>query len=179
MSVRFFLWTLIAIAGLAMPISAQAANSAADESSAKMTVKNFGVWSLHCKAAHDPGAEPLCVIAETVQTSDNKTVAVISVGRKHPGDPLNIVVTLPPNVSFPGAVHIRTAENDKWGLELPWQRCIPGACIAGGELSPATVAHWSSLQTEGKIVFNDAGGDEAAIPMSLRGFGDAYKALNQ
>ena len=189
MAMRFSFPAFVVVAGLVMPglafadpapgKAAAGKHEKAAESLAHMTSKTFGSWTLHCQPPHEEGAEPLCAIAETVQTPSNRLLAVISIGRLHPGDPLNIIVSLPPNVSFPSSVHIRTDKDDKWGLEIQWQRCIPGACIAGGELNVATVAHWSTLQSEGRIVFQDAAGDEVAVPISLRGFGDAYNAFNQ
>jgi hypothetical protein len=46
-------------------------------------------------------------------------------------------------------------------------------------LPAATLAHWGGLQTDGKIVFVVGSGDEVSVPITMRGFGDAYKALNQ
>jgi invasion protein IalB len=179
MSKRSFLAILLLSAGLAAPALAEDSAKKQDSHDAPgTTTKSFGAWSLHCQAAHEQGAEPRCVIAQTVQTASNKLLAVISIGRQHPSDPYNMVVTLPANVSFPSSVHIRTGSDDKWGVELPWQRCIPGACIAGAEMAQATLLHWSNLQSDGKIVFTAASGDEVGIPIGLRGFGDAYKALN-
>jgi invasion protein IalB len=149
------------------------------ESHSGVSSKPYGSWSLRCEAAHTEGAEPLCEISETIETESAKPIAKISVGRHHPGDPMSIVVILPTNVSFPSTVHIRTDKADKWGLELEWQRCIPGACIATTEMSPATIAHWKGLSSNGKIIFRDAAGDEVGLPMSLRGFGEAYDAFNK
>jgi invasion protein IalB len=183
MTTRSFFAILLLSAGLAGPALAEDSTAKPDESHAVhasgVTTRAFGPWSLHCQPPHEEGAEPLCVIAQTVQSSSNKLLAVISIGHQHPSDPYNIVVTLPPNVAFPSSVHIRTGADDKWGLELQWQRCIPGACIAGAEINPATLVHWSNLQTEGKIVFVVGSGDEVGVPISLHGFGDAYKSLNQ
>jgi invasion protein IalB len=183
MSKLSFLAIVLLAAGLAAPALAEDSAAKKQDSHAgqagQMTTKAFGAWSLHCQPPHEEGAEPLCVIAQTVQTSGNKLLAVISIGHQHPSDPYNMVVTLPPNVAFPSSVHIRTGAEDKWGVELPWQRCIPGACIAGTELPPATLVHWTGLQGDGKIVFTAASGDEVAVPVTIRGFGDAYKALNQ
>ncbi len=183
MSKRSFFAILLLSAGLAGPALAEDSAAKPDEShpahASGTTTKDFGAWSLHCQPPRQEGAEPLCVIAQTVQSSSNKLLAIISIGHQHPSDPYNIVVTLPPNVGFPSSVHIRTGAEDKWGVELPWQRCIPGACIAGTELSPATLVHWAGLQTEGKIVFVVGSGDEVGVPITMRGFGDAYKALNQ
>ena len=177
--------------GLLVPAFAQAQNSPKPETKTPrheeshaarepgVTSKAYGSWALRCEEGHAEGGSKICEISETIQTASNKPVAKISVGRRKPGDPLTIVVILPTNVSFPSTVHLRTDKNDKWGLELQWQRCIPGACMASGEMYPATVAHWSNLNTSGDIVFTDAGGDEVALPMSLQGFGDAYNAFNK
>jgi invasion protein IalB len=180
MSIRSFFPALVLITGLVAPALAQTDKpSSGDQATPHLTAKAFGSWTLHCQAAHEEGAEPLCALAQTIETSSNKIIAVISIGRRHLSDPVNIIVSLPVNVSFPSTVHIRTDKDDKWGLELQWQRCIPGACIAGGELNPSAIVHWSSLQTDGKIVFQDAAGDEVGVPMSLRGFGDGYNAFNR
>jgi len=185
------------IAGLTVPALAETANPPAtttnppaatakpekhekpESHASGITSKGYGSWSLRCEAGHAEGAGRTCEISETIETESSKPIAKISVGRRGPSDPLTIVVILPTNVSFPSTVHIRTAEEDKWGLELEWQRCIPGACIASAEMNLATVAHWSNLDTAGKIVFRDAAGDEVSLPMSLHGFGNAYEAFNK
>ncbi len=189
MSVKLLFPACLLIAGLAAPVRAETANpppeAAKPEKHEKLelhpgvTSKAYGSWSLRCEASSVEGAEPTCEISETIQTESGKPIAKISVGRRHLSDPLSIVVILPTNISFPSTVHIRTDKDDKWGLELEWQRCIPGACIASAEMSPAAVAHWSGLDTDGKIVFRDAAGDEVGLPMSLRGFGNAYEAFNK
>jgi invasion protein IalB len=144
-----------------------------------VTSKGFGSWALRCEETHAEGEKKLCEISQMVETAAKQPVAKISVGRRNPTDPLTIVVILPTNVSFPSTVHIRTEKEDKWGLELQWQRCIPGACTASAQMNPATVAHWSSLNTQGDVVFTDAAGDEVELPMNLHGFGDAYNAFNK
>ncbi|QAY96107.1 hypothetical protein CWB41_10510 [Methylovirgula ligni] len=189
MSVRVLFPACLLIAGLTAPVWAETANPPPDAAKPEkheklelrpgVTSKGYGSWSLRCEAGHTEGAARTCEVSETVETESGKPVAKISVGRHNPSDPLSIIVILPTNVSFPSTVHIRTDNDDKWGLELEWQRCIPGACIASADLSPATVAHWSNLDTAGKIVFRDAAGDEVGLPMSLRGFGNAYEAFNK
>jgi invasion protein IalB len=185
MFVRSLFPACLLIAGLMAPALAATGDSSAAkpdkraESHSGVSSKPYGSWSLRCEAAHTEGAEPLCEISETIVTQSSKPIAKISVGRRHPGDPMNLVVILPTNVSFPSTVHIRTDKADKWGLELEWQRCIPGACVAATEMSPAAIAHWKALSSDGKIIFRDADGDEVGLPMSLRGFDEAFDAFNK
>jgi invasion protein IalB len=191
MSTRFFFAVSLLSVTLAAPVLAKDASPPAkpegkaakheESHSARtpVTAKGYGSWALRCEEGHSQGPGRICEISETIQTADNRPVAKISVGRRKPGDPLGIIVILPTNVSFPSSVHIRTDKEDKWGLELQWQRCIPGACMAQAEMNTATVEHWSGLKTDGDIVFRDAAGDEVELPMSMHGFGDAYSAFNK
>jgi invasion protein IalB len=141
----------------------------------------YGDWSLRCRqGGGSQSATRFCEISQTIESPDRSgPIAKISVGRPSPGAALHAVIILPNNVSFPSSVHIRSEENDKWGLELDWQRCIPGGCFADATLADATVAHWHALNALASIVFRDAAGDEISLPMTFHGFGDALDALNK
>ncbi len=144
-----------------------------------ITSTAYGDWALRCREGSE-GAAHLCEISETIEAQDRAgPIAKISVGRPNPGGALQAVIILPNNVSFPSSVHIRSDENDKWGFELNWLRCIPGGCFAGATLSDATVAHWRGLDTIGSIIFRDAAGDEISLPITFHGFGQALDALNK
>lgn len=145
-----------------------------------VTAKPFGDWDLRCRENGGGTPARFCEISQTIESQDQSgPIAKISVGRPSAGAALHAVIILPNNVSFPSSVHLRTEQNDKWGLELDWQRCIPGGCFADATLSDATVAHWRSLDSTGSIVFQDAAGDEISLPMTFHGFGQALDALNK
>ncbi len=143
-----------------------------------MTSTVFGDWTLRCQAAN--GTQPrLCEVSQVIEEKEHsQPIAKISVGRPS-GKEMHVAVILPNNVSFPSSVHIRTSDKDKWGFELAWQRCIPGACFADAVLPDATVTLWHGLDTTGTIVFQDAGGDQVSLPMTFHGFGQALDALNK
>jgi invasion protein IalB len=158
----------------AKPVRSQAARPAQQP----ITSTNYGDWSLRCRQGGS--GTHFCEVSQTIESQDQSgPIAKISVGRPDPGGALHVVIILPNNVSFPSSVHIRTDQNDKWGLELDWLRCIPGGCFADATLGDATVAHWHSLDTIGSIVFRDAAGDEISLPMTFHGFGQALDALNK
>jgi invasion protein IalB len=141
----------------------------------------YGDWDLRCRAAASGGAAShYCEISQTIESQDQSgPIAKISIGRPSGGTTLHAIVILPNNVSFPSSVHLRTDQNDKWGVELNWLRCIPGGCFADAELTDATLAHWHDLDTIGSIVFTDAAGDEISLPMTFHGFGQALDAFKK
>jgi invasion protein IalB len=153
------------------------------EKSAQPSVTStaYGDWNLRCRQGNGSEATThFCEISQTIEAKDQSgPIAKVSVGRPTPGGALHVVIILPNNVSFPSSVHIRSEENDKWGLELNWLRCIPGGCFADAELSNPTVVHWHGLDTIGSIIFRDAAGDEISLPMTFHGFGQAIDALNK
>ncbi len=200
MSHRPFIAAFLLVAGLSLPAFAQEAAPAgpakpepAKPAPAKpakpetkptqpaVTNTPYGDWSLRCRqGGGSEAATRFCEISQTIEAPDQSgPIAKISVGRPSPGGALHAVIILPNNVSFPSSVHLRTEENDKWGLELDWQRCIPGGCFADATLADATVAHWHGLNAMGSIVFRDAAGDEISLPMTFHGFGEALDALNK
>jgi invasion protein IalB len=146
-----------------------------------VTSTSYGDWALRCRAGGaGEVAAHLCEISQTIEAQDQSgPIAKISVGRPSPGGALHGMIILPNNVAFPSSVHVRTDENDKWGLEFNWLRCIPGGCFAEAELTDATVAHWHGLDSIGSIVFRDAAGDEISLPITFHGFGQALDALNK
>jgi invasion protein IalB len=146
-----------------------------------VTSTSYGDWALRCRqGSAGEAATHLCEISQTIEAQDQSgPIAKISVGRPSPGGALHGMIILPNNVSFPSSVHIRTDENDKWGLEFNWLRCIPGGCFAEAELSDATIAHWHGLDSIGSIIFRDAAGDEISLPITFHGFGQALDALNK
>lgn len=168
------------------PAKHEKASGKASAAKSKATQPNvsqkiFGDWALRClEGANAGAANHGCEISQTIESKDQAgPVAKISVGRPKIGDPLHAVIILPNNVSFPSSVHVRTDQKDQWGFELDWVRCIPGGCFAEAVLPDPTVQHWHGLNTVGTIVFTNAAGDEIALPMTFRGFGDALDALNK
>jgi len=150
--------------------------------------KGYGAWALRCrkepekKAKEEAAkAERPCEISETISAPNHAgTLAKVTVARPGGGTgPLSVLVLLPNNVSFPSSVHIRTDAKDIWGVELPWTRCIPGACLAQTTLAKATIDYWHKLKTTGQIVFMDSTGQQITLPMSFDGFGDALDALDK
>jgi invasion protein IalB len=104
-------------------------------------------------------------------------VAQIAVGRTARNEPLRMTVLLPTNVSFPSSVRISGDENDTSPVDLPWRRCIPGACIADNTIADPALQRLRARTTTGRITFKDALGRDVTLPISLRGLAQGLDAL--
>ncbi|GEP12649.1 invasion associated locus B family protein [Methylobacterium gnaphalii] len=143
------------------------------------TAATFGDWVLRCQrggTAEKPVR--LCDVGQTMQVQgQNQPIAQIAIGRAAAGEPLQVTVVLPANVAFPSTVRLLAEEKDTNGVELPWRRCLPGACIADAPVKEEALKHWRTASEPGRIVFKNAGDQEVAIPLSWRGLAQALDAL--
>lgn len=143
------------------------------------TTAAFGDWVLRC-ARQGEGAQVqrVCEVAQTVQVQGQQgPLAQVAIGRLQKAAPLKMTVILPSNVSFPSSVSVGGDEKDRSNIDLPWRRCVPGACIADGEPAAAALQQLRARTEPGRVAFKDAGGRDVAVPLSLRGLPQALDAL--
>ncbi len=133
----------------------------------------FGDWAVRCQRSAD-NTHQNCEVSLTIQEKDAPApVAKIALGKPTPAGGLSLLVLLPNNVSFPSSVQIKTDDKDIWGMDVPWQRCIPGACFAETILKDSDLIRWRSLDSMGKITFKDALSNEVGISFSFHGLAQA------
>jgi invasion protein IalB len=83
---------------------------------------------------------------------------------------------LPVNVSLAAGVRIQADDRDP-GLLAPFRRCVPAGCFAEVELRDDTLRRFRTLPEAAKLTFKDAAEHDTVIPLSFKGFGQAYDAL--
>ncbi len=149
------------------------------EAEPQQTVATFGDWSLRCVRQGDGAkARRICEVLQSLQARGQaQPFAQIALGRPEPGRPLRLVVALPPNVGFPSAVKLYAVDAEPPALELPWRRCLPGACVADLELPAPVLAQLRARAEGGRLVFQDSAGRDVTVPFSLRGLAQALDAL--
>jgi hypothetical protein len=86
-------------------------------------------------------------------------------------------VVLPVAVTLTTKPKIVSEKDDKSPIELAWQRCIPGGCIASTTVADDVIARLSARTEPGGIAFKDAAEHDIAVPLSLRGLTQALAAL--
>ncbi len=149
----------------------------APTSDPRITTTAFGDWSLLCQRIAE-NLPPNCEISLTIQQKDQPApIAKIALARPVSNQGIHLLVLLPTNVSFPSSVQIKSDDKDIWGIDIPWQRCIPGACLAETSLKDSDLVRWRALDSAGKITFKDAASNEVGISFSFHGLTQALDAL--
>lgn len=172
-------------ASLAAAQPAPAPAGGAPQPAAASPAIAFGDWALRCVDTPPPaGAKdsPLrtCEIAQTLQLRGQGTIlAQLAVGRTKAGEPLRFTIVLPPNIGLPSTVEVVVDEKGKSRLDVPWKRCIPGACVAELTLTEKTLQQLRNGKGTPNIAYPNAAGAANAVVFSLKGFGDAVDALNK
>jgi invasion protein IalB len=168
--------------GSQKPASATAAtkpSAASPNPDSQITTTAFGDWALRCQRSNDSPRQS-CEVSLTIQEKDQPApIAKIALGRPVANQGIHLLVLLPTNVSFPSSVQLKSDDKDIWGIDIPWQRCVPGACFAETTLKDSDLVRWRVLDSAGKITFKDASSNEVGISFSFRGLTQALDALAQ
>ncbi len=145
----------------------------------QQTSATYEDWVVQCQTRAGPPVEKLCEMQQIAQAQVQGTTRPFSrVVIPHPakGQPVKLIVQVPVNVSFRTEVRIVTGEADP-GLSAPFAQCVPSGCFAEFELKDETIKRLGAITVPGKLTFADAGGHEVAVPISFKGFIQAYDAL--
>src|SRR5215475_4102397 len=141
------------------------------------TTATYNDWTVQCESQAGPPQQRVCEMAQVAQVQ-NQPFSRLAIARPVKGQPAKMLAQLPVNVSFSGNVRIQTADNDP-GLSAPFSRCVPAGCFADFELKDDVLRKFRATTTAGKLSFKDAGGRDLTVPVSFKGFGDAFDALSK
>ena len=145
----------------------------------QQTTAAFGDWVLRCiRSVEAQPPRRLCEVSQSLQVQGGQgPIAQVAFGRPERGQPLRLTVLLPNNIALPSTVKLLTEESDTQPLELPWRRCLPGACVADLEIPPAQLNRLRARNEGGRLTFRYAAGRDVPLPISLRGLAPALDAL--
>ncbi len=140
------------------------------------TTASFGDWVLRCDRRPDvTPPQRFCELGQTVQRQgDAGPQAQIALGRVLPGDPLRLTLLLPINVGLEKAPKL---SGDQVSLDLAWARCLPSGCFANAAVPGDLLARLRSVKDAGRVEYRDGTGRDVTLPISFRGFDEAYEAL--
>jgi invasion protein IalB len=166
----------------AMPPAAAPAPSPGGEAGGpERTSAQFGDWMVQCVVLPQTGRRA-CEMAQTVQDPQRQQpVAVVALGRAAKEQPLKLAIRVPVNVLVSAPAQLVLEGSAGEPVALAFQRCTinPVGCFAERELREDLLRRLRARPAEqaARIAWRDAGGGEAAIPVSFRGFAAAYDAL--
>ena len=142
--------------------------------SPQRTTATYDDWTVRCEVNDTVKS---CEMAQAMQIKGQaQPVTQIAIGRPAKNDPLKIVFQVPINVWLPSGLKLTSDEKDS-GIVGVYRRCLPSACIADAELKEEVVKKLRALTENGKLQFKDGGQQEIAIPVSFKGFGQAFDAM--
>ncbi|QXX75818.1 invasion associated locus B family protein [Methylovirgula sp. HY1] len=134
-------------------------------------------WVLQCVSVAKPTAHKLCDIAQLTQVKGKDIpFSRVAIERPTEGHPAKLSIQLPVNVSLSSKVRIEFGKTNV-ALAASFGRCLPSGCFADFALDDATLQKFRSADGVGKIGFEDASGHAIVIPLSFKGFGQAFDAL--
>jgi invasion protein IalB len=143
------------------------------------TTASYGNWVLACETQPGPPPQKTCEIVQVVQAqAQGRTAPFSRVIVSHPvkGQPIKLVVQVPPSITVSTNVHIESSNADP-GIAAPFARCAPAACFADFDVKDDMLKKFRAASGDGKITYADVTGHDVVIPLSFSGFNQAFEAL--
>jgi invasion protein IalB len=141
------------------------------------TTATYDDWVVRCEIHAGPPQQKICDMAQMAQVQGQANpISRVGIPKPGKGEGLKLLIQLPINVSIPGGVKFQTDDKDP-GLLAPFKRCIPAGCFAELDLKDDMMKKFRAAAQSWKMHFKDGGEHDVAIPLSLKGFAQAYDAL--
>jgi invasion protein IalB len=137
-----------------------------------LTTAAYGDWTVRCEM-HDTAK--VCEMEQSSQVQ-GQPVSQIALGRSGKSAPLRIVFQVPINVWLPAGVTLVTNDKEP-GISATFKRCIGNGCFADTDLSDDAAKRLHARTENGKLLFKDASQRDVAIPVSFKGFADAFDVM--
>jgi invasion protein IalB len=140
------------------------------------TTATYEDWVVRCEIR---GAVKTCEMAQAMQIQGQaQPITQIAIGQQAKGSPMKIVLEVPINVWLPAGAKLIVGDKDT-GLLIAYSRCLPAACIADTDVKDEQLKKMRSISENGKLQFKDAGQQDVVIPVSFKGFDQAFQAMQQ
>jgi len=143
------------------------------------TTATYEDWTLRCETRTEPPNQKVCEIVQSTQMQGQGAVVTqIAIGRPSKGEPLKVLLQVPINVWLPTGVRLVYAEKEA-PLNAIFKRCLPAACLADTDIKDDIVKKLRGLTENGKLEFKDAAQRDVAIPVSFKGFVQAFDNMSR
>ncbi len=140
------------------------------------TTASYDDWVVRCEIH---GAAKVCEMAQTmVIQGQSQPIAQIAIGQQNKTEPMKVVFQLPIGVWLPVGAKLVAKEGDV-GVAAAFVRCQPTVCLAQADVGDDQIKKLRGMTESGKLQFKDAAQHDVVIPVSFKGFGQAYDAMLQ
>jgi invasion protein IalB len=158
--------------------AAIAALSSAVAQTPQRTTATYEDWTVRCETRGTPPAKSCEMVQAVTAQGQAAPVTQVVVGRASKTDPVKMVFQLPVNVWIPAGVRF-TYDSKATPLAANFRWCVPAGCFADLDLKDDVVKRLRGATAQGKFEFKDAAQRDVAIPVSFKGFGQAFDALSK
>jgi invasion protein IalB len=150
---------------------------AATDQNPQRTTASYGDWVVRCETLAGPPPQKNCDMEQLAQVQGQANpISRVAIPLPQKGEPPKLFIQLPINVSFSAPIKVTTNDKDA-GITTPFRRCVPAGCFAEIELKDDLQKKFRGSTEAGKITFKDAADRDVAIPLSFKGFAQAFEAL--
>ena len=158
--------------------AAQPPPAAPPSATPQRTTASYEDWTVRCETRGIPAVKACEMVQAVTASGQASPVTQIAVGRAGPKEPVKAVFQLPINVWIPAGVRfVYDAKTAPLAAGFKW--CAPAGCFADLDLSNDMVKRLRGITVQGRFEFKDAGQRDVAIPVSFKGFGQAFDALTK
>ncbi|MGQ0656822.1 MAG: invasion associated locus B family protein [Chromatiales bacterium] len=137
----------------------------------------FDNWAIKCEKpeAQDKDKTEVCYAFQNVVTKEkNQRVLNFAVGYPPKIEVPVALITLPLGIALPPGASLTVDEDQP--IRFPIERCEPNGCRAGLKLEKLLLEKLTRA-SKVQISFHDGAHRPVNIPLSMKGFGEAFKSL--
>jgi invasion protein IalB len=158
---------------------APGAAAPATPSAPQQTTATYEDWIVRCETHAGPPQQKFCEMVQFTQVKGGQgVVSQIAIGRPVKGQPIKLVIQLPIGVWLPTGIKLMAGAKDA-GLPTTFKRCLPQACFTDAEINADMIKKFRTTTEAGQIQFKDGNQKDVSLPVSFKGFGTAYDALQK
>src|ERR1044071_6489993 len=145
----------------------------------QQTTATYEDWIVRCETHAGPPQQKNCEMVQFTQMKGGGgVISQVAIGRPVKGQPVKLVIQLPIGVWLPTGIKLIVGAKDP-GLLTTFKRCLPQACFTDAEINADMIRKFRTATEPGQIQFKDGNQKDASLPVSFKGFGTAYDALQK
>ena len=145
----------------------------------EQTTATYDDWTVRCTMRAGTPPQKFCDMEQLSQLKGKeKPFSRVAISRPVKGQPVRFIVQVPVNVWLAGGVKVQIGGKDA-GLAGAFTHCVPGGCFAAIALKDDIVRQFRAAKAPARIVYGNAAKQAVAIPLSFKGFGQAFDAMQK
>jgi invasion protein IalB len=164
------------VLGLAVGLAAVIAPRADAQQSTTATYED---WTVRCVTSAGSPPQKSCDMEQLSygQTKD-RPFSRVAIVRRDKDKQVSLVIQVPVNVWIATGVRVEIGGKDI-GAPTPFARCGPAGCFVEIGLSAEAQKQFRTATEPGRILYKDAAQQDVAVPLSLKGYGQAFEAFTK